>query len=154
MQLSSLALKMSRLTKVSQYFRPSQIIQRTFKSPPDPPPSPRLQFSVGGVEKVQADNSLQAWLASMEGRKKMATWVGFGGALGIITGFWCFKILFMEWIRDEYMEDGPQISLRARAEGYGEEVTRTPQLLKLLSDCQERSGLDDANIDSVDVFHR
>ena len=84
----------------------------------------------------------------------MATWVGFGGALGIMTGFWVFKILFMEWMRDEYKEEGPQLSLRARYEGYEEEVTRTPQLLKLLSDCGERSGLDDANIDRVDVFHR
>ena len=60
----------------------------------------------------------------------------------------------MEWMRDEYKEEGPKISLRARAEGYGEEVTRTPQLLKLLSDCAERAGLDDACMDNVDVFHR
>jgi hypothetical protein len=83
MQLPSLALalKMSRLTKVSQYFRPSQEIQRTFKSPhPPPPPSPRLKFCVGGVEKDQADNSMQAWMASIEGRKQ--TWKWFPEFLG------------------------------------------------------------------------
>ena len=59
----------------------------------------------------------------------------------------------MEWMRDEYKEEGAQISLRARLEGYEEEAGRSPQLLKLLSDCQDRARVDDTNFDRVDVFY-
>eukprot|EP00092_Neocalanus_flemingeri_P004023 GFUD01004330.1.p1 GENE.GFUD01004330.1~~GFUD01004330.1.p1 ORF type:complete len:378 (+),score=125.49 GFUD01004330.1:39-1172(+) len=147
---SVLALQFSKLKNVSKSFRPSQVIIRTFK--PDRPP-PSIKFSVGGLEKTHPDSSWGAWLTSWPGRQQMATVVGLGGTCGVLTGFWCFKILIMEWMRDEYKEKGPQLSLRARLEGFEEETGRSPQLLKLLSDCQDRSGLDDANFDRVDVFY-
>ena len=61
----------------------------------------------------------------------------------------------MEWMRDEYKEEGPQISMRARIAGCEEEVAeRSPQLLKLVSDCQDRAGVEDASIEHLDVFYR
>ena len=86
LQPSSLALKMSKINRFIQNYRlrPSQVILRTFKS--EQKPSPKLKFNVGGLEKVETDSSWQTWLVNLEGRRAMATWVGFGGTLGVLIG--------------------------------------------------------------------
>jgi len=123
---------------------------RTFKS--QQTPTPKLKFGLEGVKKIEADTSLQKWLVTFEGRRFMAQWVGFGGTVAILAGFWCFKLFMMEWVRDEYKEDGSQVNLKQKLEGFEEDTYRSPHLLKLLSDCQDRAGLDDVNISRVDVF--
>ena len=59
----------------------------------------------------------------------------------------------MEWIRDEYKEEGPQLNLARRFHGFDEDSNATPKLFKLLSDCKERAGVDDNALDRVEVFH-
>ena len=59
----------------------------------------------------------------------------------------------MEWIRDEYKEEGPQLNLARRFHGFDEDSNATPKLFKLLSDCKERAGVDDVALDRVEVFH-
>jgi len=83
----------------------------------------------------------------------MARWVGFGGTIVVMLGFYLVKVLCMEWIRDEYKEEGPQLNIARRLHGLDEDSNATPKLFKLLSDCKERAGLDDASLDRVEVFH-
>jgi len=150
--LTILASKISSLKSLQACHRPIRTIFRTLKT--DQRPVNSLKFNVKGMEKADPGLSWDSWFTSFAGRQAMAKYVGFGGFCCVFTGFWCFKVVFMEWMRDEYKEEGPQISMRARIAGCEEEVAeRSPQLLKLVSDCQDRAGVEDASIEHLDVFY-
>lgn len=132
---------------------------RTLKSEPRnlsssrPPPPPRVNFKIGGMEKIGGELSWQNWLLTFEARQQMAKYVGFGGTLVIMTGFYCFKLLFLVLMRDEYKEEGPQVRLGKKLQGIEEDSNATPKLMKLFSDCKERAGIDDDRLDQIEIFH-
>jgi len=146
-----LASRLPTLKSLQRSHLPIRTIYRTLT--PQHRPTNSLKFNLTGVEKTIPSLSWDSWFTSFAGRQFMAKYVGFGGFCVVITGFYSFKIFMMEWMRDEYKEEGPQISLRARISGADDELPgRSPQLLKLMSDSQERAGVEDSDIEHLEVF--
>jgi len=138
----------------------SQLISRRNVSGSEKPPKQVLTFKTTKVEV--AENYLKPprdldWLGTFAGRKAMALWVGFGGAMTITFVSFGLNILFTTYVKEQYEERTPAgktMTLQERITwDEAPEGKQLPEkIVGMFTKNQERAGIDDGNMDNIEVF--
>ena len=82
-RLSALAVSTSVLKTSASYVR---LTARSFTQRSNKPPDPKMKFKIGGVEKLNDPSRLRDlldWMATEEGRQRVAIILGTGGAITV-----------------------------------------------------------------------
>jgi len=132
-----------------------RLTARSFTQRSNKPPDPKMKFKIGGGEKLNDPSRLRDlldWMATEEGRQRVAIILGTGGAITVSLCSWCFNILSMEVFTHEYCLPQDKESLNI-VSSESSQLQPGPELRRLMALCQSRARVEVDNMDRLSMFH-